>query len=427
METHVPAASNTQALRVPRCIWVVIAIAVLLRLAAVVVMGDRVEALPGIHDQISYQALAERLLTGHGFSFDRAWYPFTVADTPTAHWSFAYPLYLAAVYSLTGLHPIAPRILQAILAGALMVWLVYRLGLRLFSHRDGVVAAAWSALYPYFIYYAAALMTEAFFIVGLLATLDRLLAFRARPSWRQGLVLGLLIGSTTLLRQTILPLAPVLLALVAWENRRRMPWRGLAAAVVALVVVVAPFTVRNLRVYGQFLLLNSNAGYALWAANHPSQGAYWHPTLETAIVPIPNEWLGANEAILDQMLSRDAMRTMLANPLRIVALSASKAVEQFKFWPDLTTPLLSTLTRVLSFGVALPFMIAGLLLTLRRWREFFPLYVVIILYNTLFLVSWPSARYRLASDAVMLVFAAFALSAALRRATAAGPRVSRNV
>lgn len=41
-------------------------------------------------DDYSYSQLAWRPATGHGYSFDRPWYPFTPANTPTAHWSFLY-------------------------------------------------------------------------------------------------------------------------------------------------------------------------------------------------------------------------------------------------------------------------------------------------------------------------------------------------
>lgn len=401
--------------RLPLTFWVIMVVAILLRLIVAAVMNDRIEALPGIQDQISYQTLAERIMGGFGFSFDRGWYPFTPADTPTAHWSFAYPLYLTVIYSVAGPHPFIARVSQAVLTGGLLVWLTYRLGSRLFDRRVGLVAGAWAAFYPYFIYYSAALMTEAFYIVGMLAVVDLFLRFREHPSWRCALALGVVMGLTTLLRQTILPLAPLFLLLVAWERRRQLPWRALLAAVIALAVVILPFTIRNVCVYGRFLLLNSNAGYALWAANHPSQGAYWQPKLESAIVAIPSEWLSGNEASMDRLLTQDALRIMLSDPLRTLALAGSKAMEQFKFWPDPSAPLLSNLTRILSFGLALPFMIAGLWLSRKNWRVLLPLYLVFIFYNLIFLLSWPSARYRLASDALALLFAAYALVAWLRR------------
>ena len=72
--------------------------AVLIRIPIALYMGDQVTVLPGIQDQVSYDALARSLLDGRGYSFTEKWYPFTPANTPTAHWSFIYPLYLAGIY-----------------------------------------------------------------------------------------------------------------------------------------------------------------------------------------------------------------------------------------------------------------------------------------------------------------------------------------
>ncbi|MCB0091791.1 MAG: hypothetical protein KDE54_28065, partial [Caldilineaceae bacterium] len=50
-------------------LWVIMAIAVLVRVAAALYLGNTVDVLPGIHDQISYDALAQRVINGFGFSF----------------------------------------------------------------------------------------------------------------------------------------------------------------------------------------------------------------------------------------------------------------------------------------------------------------------------------------------------------------------
>src|SRR5581483_4983296 len=83
--------------------WVLagtIILAVLVRLISAVMQGDTVVELPGIQDQISYDALAQRVLGGYGFSFGSYWWPATHAGEPTAHWSFLYTLYLAGIYAI---------------------------------------------------------------------------------------------------------------------------------------------------------------------------------------------------------------------------------------------------------------------------------------------------------------------------------------
>ena len=57
----------------------IVLVAVVARLAAAVILGNAIQNLPGIFDEISYHTLATRLLAGHGFTFNRIWWPLTAA------------------------------------------------------------------------------------------------------------------------------------------------------------------------------------------------------------------------------------------------------------------------------------------------------------------------------------------------------------
>ena len=92
-----------------RLLAAILAVSVLLRAGAALYFGNEVVELPGATDQLSYHNLALRLLGGHGFSFGEPWWPMTRAGEPTAHWSFLYTLYVAAVYAVTSLSPLAAR------------------------------------------------------------------------------------------------------------------------------------------------------------------------------------------------------------------------------------------------------------------------------------------------------------------------------
>ena len=63
-------------------------------------------------------------------AFPVAWYPFAPAGAPTAHWSFLYTLFAAAVYALVGWHPLAVRLVSALLAGILLPLVIYFLARR---------------------------------------------------------------------------------------------------------------------------------------------------------------------------------------------------------------------------------------------------------------------------------------------------------
>lgn len=394
--------------RTNKLLTLILVVAVLIRIPVAIYMGDQVVELPGIQDQVSYDALAQSLLEGRGYSFTENWYPFTKANTPTAHWSFIYPLYLAGIYALTGYHPLVARLVQTVVAGGLICLLVYLIGRRVADEVTGLVGAALAAVYGYFIYYNAALMTETLFIVFVLLSLYLSLEIKEKPDLKRWALLGLTLGAAGLLRQTALLFVPFLLFWLFWEVKKAgARWWYIIVPVGMIILMIAPWTIRNYRAYDQFLLLNSNAGYALYASNNPNLESDWRN--ELVVVPVPAELAGQNEAQLDRALTKKGIEYILADPQRYLRLTANKSLEYFRFWPSSESSQISNLNRVLSFGLYLPFMLFGLGLSVSRWRHFIPLYLFIVVHTGIHLLSWPSPRYRLSVDAVLMVFVAVAL------------------
>ncbi len=410
-------------------------VSVLLRLVAALLLGDTVVALPGTFDQLSYDMLARRVLGGHGFTFGRVWWPLTQPDAPTAHWSYLYTGFLISVYGLVGPHPLAARLIQSLVVGVLHPWLSYRIGKRLFGERTGLVAAGLAAIYFYFIYYSAALMTEAFYITGILWLLDgaqrsALAAQERRLTLWHGAELGVAIALTALLRQVILLFVPFLfvwLALVTIKDKRL--WlRDLqpliavgATTALTAALLIAPATLYNFTRFDRFVLLNTNAGYAFFWGNHPIYGTNF-----VGILPpdgpsyqslIPLELRHLDEAALDQALLRRGLGFVKEDPQRYLLLSLSRSKEYFKFWPSPDSGWVSNISRVGSFGLMLPLMVVGLWHANRepsgshsarshpaQSRQL--LYLFIIIYTGVHLSTWALIRYRLPVDAILVLFAA---------------------
>jgi 4-amino-4-deoxy-L-arabinose transferase-like glycosyltransferase len=386
----------------------VCALSTVLRVGAALYMGSQVTALPGIHDQISYDALAQRVVGGHGFSFDQPWYPFTPADTPTAHWSFLYTLWLAGIYAIFDHQPLVARLLQAVIAGVATPVLVYRLGARVADRNVALVAALLAAIYGYFIYYAAALMTEAIYTLLVLLSLELAMGLVKSATWRSWAVFGLVVSVAVLLRQVFAPIAALLVLWVLWRGNQWRQWWRATIPLVILVASIAPWTIRNYTVYEVFLPLNSNVGYVLYSSLHPSHGVEWDDA--RAVVPIPAPWLREyNEAQLSNLLTAQGVQYIVQDPLRIAHLTLNKSLEFFRFLPSEHSEAASNLTRTASFGVLLPLALWGLYRSRRNWKTYSLLYVFGVAYAGIHVLSWPSPRYRLPIDGTLLVFGAIAL------------------
>ncbi len=444
------------AVNVRRLLVAIVLLAVALRIGSALFQGNQIDTLPGIYDQVSYDGLARRVLTGHGFSFGEDHWPATRAGEPTAHWSFLYTLYLTAVYALFGPNPLPARLIQAVFAGVVQTILIWRLGKRLFNPTAGLLAAAFSAVYIYFVYYAGALITETFYITSLLWIMDIALRIdaRAKPSarttqrsWRHWLIwveLGLAIGIAALLRQLVLLLVPFLFLWLWWRIARARPgdnegsavrrwfgWRTLSGFVVTLTIVtvmILPWTVRNYRAFHTAVLLNTNSGYVFFWANHPIYGTEF-----VGILPgggskygdlLPKELLPLNEAEMDKALFGRGLGFVLDDPGRYALLSLSRTREYFKFWPSSESGMISNISRVGSFGLFLPFMLYGAILAAVRsvrakdevWRARVWLFLgFVAIYTLMHLLTWTLIRYRLPVDAFLLLFAAYGVDDLLQR------------
>jgi 4-amino-4-deoxy-L-arabinose transferase-like glycosyltransferase len=420
----------------------ILALSLIVRLAAAVYLGDGITVLPGTHDQISYHNLALRVAGGHGFSFAENWWPLTRAGAPTAHWSFLYTLYLAAVYLVVGVHPLVARVVQVLIVGLAMPYLTYRLGTQLFDRRVGLLSALVCSGYAYFVYYTSTLMTEPFYITAILASLVLAIKFKAglsdpgapassRKQWMIAVGLGLTLAAAVLLRQLFLLFVPFMVLWMGWGHVRRATSK-LAVVVLVVVASILPFTIYNYIRFDRFVLLNTNAGYAMYWANHEVYGTHFvgilPPELGTYQELIPAEYRDLDEAALDSTLMRLALKRIVADPGRYLALSVSRIPVFFKFWPSADSGTLSNIARVASFGICWPFMLAGLvasvLASLRGEKGGLRspaglIYLFLGFYVLLHLLSWALIRYRLPIDAVLIIYAGSSFSWLISRF---GPR-----
>ena len=402
-----------------------------LRILAALILGNQVVELPGTFDQISYHQLALRVLSGNGFSFGDDWWPLTNAGAPTAHWSYLYVYYLVIVYKLSGSSVLMARLIQAVLVGIAHPYLAFLLGRSVFNRRVGIVAAALTSLYVYFIYYAATLMTEPFYITGILAALYLTIRIgdqtqtslnrqtRKRMLW-QFFLLGITLGATILLRQLFLLMVPVLFLYLLWSQRKSALF-GILLSFTLIILMILPFSLYNYARFNQFVLLNTNAGFAFFWANHPIYGTKFLSILPAELGSyqdlIPIDLRTLSEAALDQALLLRGLQFILDDPLRYVLLSISRIPAFFKFWPSAESDLVSNISRIASFALLLPWMVYGLILSWRKngrshigsipGNSLLQFYA--LSYTLIHILSWSLIRYRLPVDAVLILFAALGI------------------
>jgi len=193
-------------------------------------------------DQVAYIGLAQQLLQG-GWS-------------GAMHYMPGLPTVIAACQLVSRDPRLGIAVLQGLLY-ALMVVYAARLAGHAFGDSASTWAAAAAGLNPAIGYYAAQALTE--FLTGmvLLLLVGTIYGWSIRPSWRNAILAGVLIGLAAYLRAEYLALAILFAAVLIWLKRRCALGQA-AALVAATALVMAPWVTRYAIITGQPALYNES-------------------------------------------------------------------------------------------------------------------------------------------------------------------------
>lgn len=237
------------------------AFGVALRVVYLLTIG---RSVTGIGDWWFYHWQANAIANGLGF-VEPYRLEFDHLQLPSAGHPPLYPLVLSVV-SLAGGDGVMAHRALGIPIGAVTIVLVGLLGRRAGGDRVGLIAAAICAAYPLMVATDGALMSETLYgalIAGTLLAAWRLLD---RPAVPIALATGALIGLAALTRSEALLLVPLLAWPVAYRAGPGWPLRA-AAATAACVVVIAPWTIRNLIQYERLVPISNNDSTVIAGAN----------------------------------------------------------------------------------------------------------------------------------------------------------------
>ena len=325
-----------------------------------------------------------------------------------------YPLMLAGIYQVCGHDLLLVRLWQAFL-GTALCGVFYGIGRRLGGEATGLIAAGLGAVYPLFIFFTAVFMAETLLL--LLTTAAVLCALRMEevPSVKNAASLGVVLGLAALCKPVVLAWAPFLLW--GWWRRAgcRRRWRSFRLGIVlgSMVLVVAPWTGRNLLATGSFVLISSNLGMNLLVGNEPeADGQYrWgidYLGMVDQLVP-PS----ADAVVRDRAAARQALQWIAAEPGRFAHLVLRKFA---LFWSPLVAgeSMGRNLLALFSCGPVLGLGLWGTW-RLRKRPEGWIVATLALSLTVVHMIFFAHTRFRLPIDAALIAPAAWLLEQGVRR------------
>ncbi len=413
-----------------RWLGLIILLAVLGRLAFIVLFDHTLSLQTS-----GYDTYAVNLIEGHGYT--RFADLHADSDLPPL-----YPLFLAGVYTVLGRDAIAVAVVQIGL-DVLTVLLLFWIGRRIGGTTTGLLAAAFYGFYPYLLYQNLTLNDTGLFILLLAAGIAA--AYRAADSttgqsagrdWLWAGALGVCFGLGALTKTWIVLVLP-LLTLWWWRAvNLRAAIRLSAAAGVALIVVIAPWAIRNTRLHGQLVLISTNGGSNLHQGNNACVADYlargWDAQWVNCIEKAPAT---LSETGADRWHCQQAITYLREHPGEWPRLFWTKL---WVLWSPMIMPYdlppdpylvddavlqfestafqAARIVHVLYFTPLLLLGLAGLVLGWRDQRPVGPLVAVMVAITITYLVFHPSTRYRSPVDPFIFVLAAYAVTRLLVRA-----------
>jgi Dolichyl-phosphate-mannose-protein mannosyltransferase len=362
--------------------------------------------------------IAHSLATGHGFSS-----PFRVDTGPTAWMTPLFPLLLAGIFRLFGaytFHAWAATVLVNISCCTLACVPIYYAGKRIGGL--GLAAGAtwlWT-IFPNAILLPVESMWDASISALLAATiLWATLALAESQRLRDWCAYGLLWGIALMCNATLAGLFPFLAGWLVYRARQqKRDWfKNAAAAVAILVLCCVPWTVRNYRVFHQFVPLRSVLGLQLWLGNNDQTQDIFRGDLHPIYNSAEREkYISMGEIAYMQQKKQQAVAYIFSHPAREVRLLTYRAISiwsggtPYPLEDFIGTPSLR-FRGVLAFNlIAALGTLCGIIILFRERSPFaIPAAAFPLIYPWAYYLTLALPRYRLPIDPIVMLLLAVSM------------------
>ncbi|MCX8053606.1 MAG: glycosyltransferase family 39 protein [Armatimonadetes bacterium] len=394
------------ATKTPQTALILIALAALLfRLVYVLSLGNSVQW----PDEREYHFIAVSLIEGKGYSAFRDFN--ATACGPTAYRAPALPAVMAALYVVFGPNLQVARIFQAII-GTLLVVLAYLICTELgYPSRAGLLAALVVSVYPYYIYCVGALYPITITAVLVATAVLLLLKGRNRTDVKLESAAGFSLGAAALAFGHVVASMPFV---AFWIARLKLKNKGLGttAFLVAFILVVTPWIVRNKIMLGRPVLSTAFA-YNLCFGNHPQ--AKWDSGSRISKLVYPElekHTASMREGEAADLYMKIGIRQIRERPVRFLVLSLGKAANFWRLYPNpaaKSVGLTQKMVGALTYGPAFLLGIVWFLLDRRRMALNWLMLLFPISWMAVAAVTVSVDRYRLPADIYLIVLASAAV------------------
>ena len=430
-----PGPNSSETRSPARRLFLIVTVALLIRLAVIPFTINDILSPARDHWHFGYEEgrIARSIATGKGFGS-----PLFGETGLTAWTNPIYPYILAAVFKIFGVYTAASAWVALGLNGlfsALTCIPIYFSSRKVFRARAGWWAAWLWCLFPYAIYLSAGRVWE-YCLDALAMTLVVwvTLEIAEETSLKRWVGYGFVWGLAGLTNAVILSTLPLMLLWIVLRRRETMlEWpRRLAIALLALVVTVSPWFVRNYATFGRFIPFRD----AFWLAFTEGNTGDTSDLYPDWTNPSNNDGLLEKYRTLGELAFMQERRAVGLAFLKdhtglFVRLCVKRAAYVWTgYWSFSKEYLENEPTEIPNIGFCTALTVLMILGIRRAWRagpvvfvEAIPFLIVVLVYPLIYYIVYPGIGYKHPVDPMIAVFIAY-WAAGRRRNQGSGAGIS---
>ncbi|MEO0074624.1 MAG: tetratricopeptide repeat protein [candidate division WOR-3 bacterium] len=334
-----------------------------------------------------------------------------------------YAYFLAIIYKLGG-NVLTVQIIQSILASFSCVFL-YLITRKISNHRNGIIASIIYIFSGILVFYTGTLLYVEVNIFFSLWLAYLLLIIQEQFSVKLLLLTGVVMGLLTIVRPEFILLFLLLIPYFLIKVKIKPALQYILFLFFALITI-SIIPLRNYLVSKDFVPFTAHSGINFYYGNNPQTDGTWRPTYPLQQTPdITIEQLKYSSQRIDGQIVKPSVASnywlkkgiafIKENPTRYLKLLTRKLLlfingyeipNNYYFYQTRDDSLVLKIAFI-NFALILPLAILGIILSLKRWRDYYLAYAFIFIYLISSLIFYVLSRLRIGVMPFFIIFAAF--------------------
>jgi hypothetical protein len=230
---------------------------------------------------------------------------------------------------------------------------------------------------------------------------------------------GALWALGVLINPSLLSVFPFLVGWAIWQSSRDpRSWLKFSSAVLLVfAVAMVPWTIRNYRVFGKFIVLRSNFGLELWLGNNPGVPDTWTPWLHpNDSIEEAQKYKRMGEIAFMEEKEREGVAFIRTHPGDTLNFMFRRFINTWLAITDspadnwASSPLNLRAFIVMNFFLAVFTLLGALFARRAKPVDAIPYLMVLLFFPLIFYLTHSSLRYRFPMDPIMMVLASYGVA-----------------